>query len=252
MRIPSRLFARPRVLPLIATVLVVALGIALGNWQTQRAHDKEALGRQLAARQAEPVWPLTDSVRAAPPAELEFRRVRVRGHFLADWPLYLDNRPHDGHAGVVVLMPFEPAGSARLLWVERGWVARDPTDRSHVPLPPTPFGELTIEGTVVHSAGHVMQLGQAPALAPYALVQNATLAELERASGRSAWPFFIEQHDSPAMAGDGLVRDWPAPSLGIEKHRAYALQWYALALMAVLFFIATGWRRRAHKDSDHA
>jgi cytochrome oxidase assembly protein ShyY1 len=44
-------------------------------------------------------------------------------------------------------------------------------------------------------------------------------------------------------AGDGLVRDWPAPSLGIERHRGYAVQWYALALMAVIFFVVTGLRR---------
>jgi len=39
------------------------------------------------------------------------------------------------------------------------------------------------------------------------------------------------------------VRDWPPPSLGVEKHRAYAFQWYALALMALLFFLVTGSRR---------
>jgi surfeit locus 1 family protein len=31
------------------------------------------------------------------------------------------------------------------------------------------------------------------------------------------------------------VRDWPAPALGVERHKGYAFQWYALAAMAVIF-----------------
>ena len=31
---------------------------------------------------------------------------------------------------------------------------------------------------------------------------------------------------------DGLVRDWPDPGSGVEKHLGYAFQWYALAVLA--------------------
>ena len=43
-------------------------------------------------------------------------------------------------------------------------------------------------------------------------------------------------------AGEVLVRNWPAPDTGIDKHRGYAVQWYALAAMAALFFVITGFR----------
>jgi cytochrome oxidase assembly protein ShyY1 len=39
-----------------------------------------------------------------------------------------------------------------------------------------------------------------------------------------------------------LLRVWPSPSSGIDKHRGYAFQWYALAAMAILFFVITGFR----------
>jgi surfeit locus 1 family protein len=39
------------------------------------------------------------------------------------------------------------------------------------------------------------------------------------------------------------VRGWPRPSTGVEKHRGYAFQWYALAGMALVFFVVTGFRR---------
>jgi surfeit locus 1 family protein len=45
----------------------------------------------------------------------------------------------------------------------------------------------------------------------------------------------VEDEASPAAAGDGLARRWPAPALGIHKHYGYAFQWFALcALMAIL------------------
>jgi surfeit locus 1 family protein len=40
-----------------------------------------------------------------------------------------------------------------------------------------------------------------------------------------------------------MVRDWPAPSLGVEKHQGYAFQWYALSAMALIFFVVNGFRR---------
>jgi surfeit locus 1 family protein len=56
-------------------------------------------------------------------------------------------------------------------------------------------------------------------------------------------PIVIEQADTPDARQQGLVRDWPQPSTGIERHQGYAFQWYALALMAFLFFVVTGIRR---------
>jgi len=67
------------------------------------------------------------------------------------------------------------------------------------------------------------------------------VADAARASGLPLLPFFIQQ--TGPQADDALVRDWPAPALGVEKHQGYAFQWYALAAMAVLFFIITGLRR---------
>ena len=32
-------------------------------------------------------------------------------------------------------------------------------------------------------------------------------------------------------ASDGLLREWAAPALGVEKHYGYAFQWFALKLL---------------------
>jgi cytochrome oxidase assembly protein ShyY1 len=45
------------------------------------------------------------------------------------------------------------------------------------------------------------------------------------------------------------MRDWPVPSSGIDTHRGYAFQWYALAAAAFLFFIVTGFRRASKPNA---
>ena len=48
---------------------------------------------------------------------------------------------------------------------------------------------------------------------------------------------------APATPADSMARDWPPPEAGIDKHRGYAFQWYALAALALLFYVMTGFRR---------
>ena len=248
-----RLRFRFRGIPFLATVVLVALGIALGNWQVRRAAEKTVIAQRLHERGEAPPVVLgggggvqgDDRVGTSPhpttAKDLEYRRVRVTGEFVAGWPVFLDNRPHEGRAGFYLAMPFKIAGSAKHVLVLRGWLPRDPREYTRLPGFATPQGRVTIEGVIVASAGHVMQLGTPGALQPGAIVQNLEVGEAARATGLRLEPFFVQQ-TGPQAPGDTLVRDWPIPSTGIDKHRGYAVQWYALAAMAALFFVITGFR----------
>jgi surfeit locus 1 family protein len=236
---------RFRPIPFVATVLLVALGVSLGQWQDRRAAEKIALQQRLAAAAAEA--PLTIGAALVPAGPLEYRHVRVSGQFVAGWPLYLNNRPQDGRAGFYVLMPLRIAGSDIHVLVARGWLPRT-ADAASVPPYPTPRGDVTVDGIVKTGIGHIMQLGTPEPVKPGAIVQNIDPAAFAQASGLTVQPFFIEQSD-PAPAADGLVRHWPAPSLGVEKHQGYAFQWYALAVMALLFFVITGFRRGTNQTN---
>ncbi|CDG85130.1 SURF1 family protein [Janthinobacterium agaricidamnosum] len=235
-----RIRFRFRWIPLIATLLLVILGVSLGQWQDRRAAQKLALEAKLNAGHA--AAPLQVGATRLAPEAVEFRKVTVTGEFVPDWVLYLDNRPYQGRAGFYVLMPFKISGSSMHVLVERGWLPRNTQDRLHLPDYSTPSGTVTIEGVARLNAGHVMQLGSTPPLTPKAIVQNADVGQVSTASGLALQPFIIEQTGA-VPAGELLVRDWPAPSLGVEKHRGYAFQWYALAVMAFLFFVLTGFRR---------
>jgi cytochrome oxidase assembly protein ShyY1 len=232
---------RFRLLPFVAMLVVAAIGISLGQWQLRRAAEKEAVEQRISEREKEP--PLRLEGVAASPADadaLEFRQVVLRGEFLPNWTIYLDNRPHAGKPGFHVITPLKIAGSNRHILVARGWIARDVADRSRIPAIATPAGVVEVTGSVRRHAGRLLQLGQPAPLKPGAIVQNLDAAQLAQASGLEIEPFIVEQtSDAP----DGLVRDWPRPSLGIDRHLGYAFQWFALAATAFLFFVVTGFKR---------
>lgn len=242
-----RLAFRFRGIPFVVTVALVVLGIMLGNWQTRRAEEKVALAARLVERGGQAPVVLGDGGGASGharvesglhPTDLEYRRVRVTGEWVSTWPLFLDNRPLNGRAGFVLAMPFKIAGSDKHVLVLRGWLPRDAHDYARLPDFQTPGGSVTIEGVATLSAGHVMQLGGAAQPKPGMRMQNLDVDSVARASGLALEPFLVQQ----AGQGEGLVRDWPAPNVGIDKHRGYAFQWYALAAMAALFFVITGFR----------
>lgn len=232
---------RFRLLPFIAMLVVAAIGISLGLWQLRRAAEKEAIEQRIEAREKEPPLRLEGVAASAADADaLEFRQVIVRGEFLPKWTIYLDNRPHDGKPGFHVITPLKIAGSSRHILVLRGWIARDLSERSRIPEIATPAGAVDVRGSVRRHASRLLQLGQPAPLKPGAIVQNLDPAELAQVSGLEIEPFIVEQAGD---TGDGLVRDWPRPSLGIDRHLGYAFQWFALAATAFLFFVVTGFKR---------
>ncbi|WP_306391638.1 SURF1 family protein [Telluria beijingensis] len=222
-------------------MVVATIGILLGNWQQGRAAYKTELQARQQARAAEPPLDLAPSTPASP--DLEFRNVRLQGEFVADWPVFLANRPMGAQSGFYLAMPFRIAGSDTHVLVLRGWLPR-PAGAEYGKLPAfaTPAGQLMLKGRVVQGAGKVMELGEGPPLAPGALVQNLTPEALAQASGLKLLPFLVQQTQA-AGRRDALARDWPAPDAGIDKHRGYAFQWYALAALALLFYVITGFRR---------
>jgi cytochrome oxidase assembly protein ShyY1 len=112
----------------------------------------------------------------------------------------------------------------------------------------TPAGRTTIEGLAVLHPARVMELGTPPPPRPNAIVQNLDPAGFARASGFAVLPVLVEQTGVDAAVrrtgarATELVRKWPAPAVDVDRNKGYAFQWYALAAMAFLFFVMTGFR----------
>lgn len=217
---------------LIAAAAGIAATVSLGNWQTRRAEQKLALQAQRdAAERAAPVEVSARDLDALPRRVPV--RVKLRGRFLHEHTVWLDNRMMDARAGFLVLTPLQIEGADRAILIMRGFAPRDPADRQRLPAIGAPAGDVEIEGLAIAEPPRLLELGAAPPPGPLpAIWQNLDYATFEQASGRRVARMVVQQTSDTA---DGLVRHWPRPSAGVEKHRGYAFQWYALAaLVAVL------------------
>lgn len=244
---------RFRWIPFLAALMVAAAGVALGEWQRARALGKEAIAAAMESRVRMPTLALPQDARGQKVDALEFRNAQASGQFMTDWLLYLDNRPHAGRAGLVLVAPLRLEDGSVLL-VMRGWLPRNLQDRSRVPPAVIPGGTVQVHGRLRRDTGHLLQLGQAQALKPGAIVQNLQPPDFASATGLTVQPFIIEEAAPAAGSDDGLVRDWPLPSSGADKHRGYAFQWYALAVTALVFFFVSGFRnasRTKQREGEH-
>ena len=70
--------------------------------------------------------------------------------------------------------------------------------------------------------------------------QNLEIAGFARETGLALHTFVVEQHSD---SGDGLLREWPRPDLGVDMHRSYALQWYSLAALALVILMVLSFKK---------
>ena len=242
---------RKLIFALIAAGLGFATAVSLGNWQTRRGDAKLALQARVdAAARAAPLE-IESSRQSIENATAGLpRKVRVTGVFDPAGSVYLDNRALGGVAGYYVITPLVIGNELPMVLIDRGWKARDMGERAEkiAPVPP-PTGRVSIEGLAVPRPSAVFELGTAPKLEVPGIWQNLDYEAYERATKRSVARFVVRQSDSirGSDSADALRREWPQPAIGVEKHRGYAFQWYALAaLIAVLaaYFSWQAWRAR--------
>jgi surfeit locus 1 family protein len=225
---------RPTLWPTLALAVLVAATVGLGNWQRHRGAEKEALRAQYELNARQPPIELTaDSSNAS---ALRFRPVRARGEFDGARQVLIDNKVHAGRAGYDVVTPLKLAGGNRYVLVDRGWIAQG-AHRSELPRVPPPRGEISVEGRINLPPARYLELKMEAGASP--VRQNLDIDRIAAATGLPLLPFVIEQSSD---AGDSLVRDWPPPDFGIDQHRSYMLQWYSLAGLGILLWLALNWR----------
>jgi surfeit locus 1 family protein len=152
----------------------------------------------------------------------------------------IDNKVRGGRPGYEVVTPFKLAPSNRYVLVDRGWVAQGPT-RKQLPSVQTPAGVVQIVGRATIPSKRYLELKADTGEGT--LRQNLDIERIAAASGLTLLPFVVEQTE-PVAPPDELLRDWPPPDFGIERHLAYMMQWYSLAALAVVLWLVLNWRRR--------
>ncbi len=225
----------------LALCVGVALTVRLGFWQLSRAQEKKDRHQAIAQQQAEPE--LETTVLLAQPAYFAalHRRVHLSGRWLPQYTVYLDNRAMNGRAGFWVLTPLVLNANTRVL-VQRGWVPRHQLDRTALPPIDTPSGVVHVQGRLSPPPSELMQLGSEQVSVHAAsglsrIRQNINLAQFAVETGGPLVATVLQTDP----ASDGLVRDWPEISAGVDKHHAYAFQWFALAALQLMLYLWFQW-----------
>ena len=124
-----------RALVLLAALAGVLLTASLGRWQMGRAAQKQAVAQLRAERAAMPVLDgkVLEGLSEDALQAMLHRRVLLRGRWLPEHTVWLENRQMHGRPGFHVLTPLQLEDSNSVWLVQRGWVPRHFMDRTALP-----------------------------------------------------------------------------------------------------------------------
>jgi surfeit locus 1 family protein len=224
----------------LGAILLCAVFIRLGFWQWDRGNTRQAEWDAF-TRGADKAMPLDSRGMADVP---RFQRVILAGQY-DPHQFLLDNRSHDGLPGYEVLTPLErPDG--RFVLVDRGWVA---FTGSRQKLPDVTFqseGLVTLTGRSddLPAAGLASGRAAPPVDGGWPKVTSyPTIAELSAAFGH---PVERRVLLLDANEPNGYVRDWHPPGMQPVRHWSYAIQWWAFAVVVVIFWVVVS-RKKGDK-----
>ncbi len=214
----------------LSALLAIGCTLALGRWQMSRAAQKEDY-QTLVEAQAKLSKLDAQGLLAAQDLKVEIHRgVQLRGRWLAQWTVYLDNRQMNSKVGLYVVTPLMLEGSNAVVLVQRGWVARHFLDRTRVTPIETPSGVVEIQGRIAPPPSKLYELGSPE---KGLIRQNLDIVHFSAELGLPLQPISVQQ---VGASSEGLLREWPVVSSGVEKHYGYAFQWFALsALISILY-----------------
>jgi surfeit locus 1 family protein len=230
-----RLEFKLRLVPTLAAAAGVLVTALLGNWQLNRAAEKAQLQQRIDHAGGE----AARHIGAAPvdAAEVDYFRVEASGEFKSDGTVYVDNRVRKGVPGYEIITPLRIGSSTRYVLVKRGWVQAEPS-RNRLPKIATPAGAVTVEGVALPGNPRVFELSTQVQAGP--VWENVTVDRYRSAYALDLHPIMIQQQND---LGDGLVRDWNRPDAGVDRHRAYALQWFSMCIAIVVIYVVLNVRR---------
>ncbi len=217
----------------IFTMLVFSILIKLGFWQSDRALEKEqrqqrinALSQQqaLSLEQVLALSGLQDGINDLP--------ITLNGEFNDQKIFLLDNQPNKSRLGYRVYQIIERNDNAVL--VNLGWI-QGSIDRNILPEVTAITGNHTITGHVREiEVGIQLQAQNFSDVSWPLRVQQIELDKFSELIGKKLLPFVVYLDKKETL---GYKKNWQPIVMPPEKHRAYAFQWFSLALAWISLMI---------------
>ncbi len=215
--------------------IVLALLCCLGFWQLNRSEQKKQfLEQQQNALQADALDLNQQTVIDV--ENVMYHRVAMRGRYDQAHQFLIDNQIMDGKSGYFVLTPFLIDKQERAVLINRGWLAAG-NDRKVLPNVNLATTTDTITGRINHFpvVGLKLKGAEIPTESWPSVVQLVDTKVLSDKLGYELYDFQIELG---ADAANGYRREWKInTAIPPEKHIAYAVQWFGLALALTCLFV---------------
>ena len=215
---------------LIFTLLVFSGLVKLGFWQSDRALQKEQRIEtiaQLSKTQAlslEKVLSETNEINDLP--------ITMNGEFDNEILFLLDNQTNKGQLGYRVYQVFI-SGEHDVL-VNLGWILGS-ISRQEMPNVQTITGKYQLSGHVRKIEKGIMLMEQVLVKKEWPLrVQQIEIDKFSTLISRQLLPFVVYLDKTESV---GYEKNWQPIVMPPEKHRAYAFQWFSLALAWILLMI---------------
>ncbi len=228
----------PNLIPTLVVLLMIPSLIGLGIWQLNRADEKRMIDKGV--NEAQQKAPLNlnsfDSSKNGFDHEI-YRSASLLGKYDQKVNFLLDNRTYKGRAGFHVLTPFI-LNNEKAVLINRGWITYK-GERSNIPKITASENEATILGTIKKN-GKSIVLKEAPKSSPELIkkypkvIQAISLSELSTELNYDLLPIIIQLNKSQE---DGFIREWQPYYGTVDKHNAYAVQWFSMAFVLFLLFI---------------
>ena len=229
-------------IPLLLYLALVTLLISLGFWQLGRADEKKIFLIKQQVSADKDVISLK-SIVDADPESLRYRKIEINGRYDKEHQFLIDNQIVNGQAGYFVMTPLLIDGLKNAVLVNRGWVVLN-KDRRVLPDVSISTLQVKLLGRVNNfpSVGFKLDGAEIPADGWPSVVQVVDTDILANRLGYSLFPFQVELD---ITMDDGYQREWRKSAvMPPEKHIAYAVQWFGLAITLTILFIWFGTQRK--------
>lgn len=224
------------------TLVLLVVFVLLGFWQLDRSAEKSLIRDQVRARAEMPELEI-----GGVPLDTDgavYRSAMATGRYLHEFQILLDNMVHRGQAGFHVLTPLLLLDTDTLILINRGWAPWGPS-RQQVPDIGAADGLVSVSGLLVPPLRHAVTFEDTrdgPDFEP--VWQNLDVDAFERLTGYAVHGLILQLAPGESDVG-GLIREWPKfTDAWIERHRAYAWQWFGLAVTLACIFLVFSLKRR--------
>lgn len=218
----------------LLVLMLLPLLLSLGFWQLDRADEKRTLQELFQQRQS--TGPVAIDA-LSENQDLRYQPIKLRGSYINEKSLFLDNRIYQGRFGYEIITPFKPASSGDIVLINRGWIEGDVSRRS-LPKVDAVVTEVELLGEIYVPQGDVFMLAEETHTDWMSVVQSINIERLSEKFDQRLFPYVVRLSvESPGS----YQPNWVVVNLQPEKHTGYAVQWFAMSvtLLIIAFFSNT-------------